>query len=155
MEYKTKFAKKLHESLRNMEFLARSGYLPSTSEFLLAAEIIDHIADSYEQTHEIFPGEESNKSEPDLPKPFQVSIHDNQFRDFVIQEVRPYGNGFVMRLDDTGHVDFPSIRTAFIPKAGMCVRLYGPGIGYPFRGMVIDGTVIYYNQEIQVNNENL
>lgn len=67
---------------------------------------------------------------------------DSQYETVQLAEVRREGKSYALKRADgwTLGINDPG----FEPKAGQSARFYGPGIGQPVRGVVIDGRVCYY-----------
>lgn len=70
---------------------------------------------------------------------------DAQYRDATIKSV-PRGtreNGWQIEMADGWSFMVPP-NSPVEPAPGMTVRLYGKGIGYPVRGMALDGVTVFY-----------
>lgn len=75
---------------------------------------------------------------------------DTEFRELEITEV----NGLKIVTDDGWSFMVPE-STTIVPKVGMSVRFYGKGLGYPVRGLEINGVTIFYRTvEEQKNYQN-
>lgn len=73
--------------------------------------------------------------------------NDEMFRDETLTEVKPSGEGYEI-TDSEGWTLFvrsPELK----PAVGMKARFYGRGIGYPVRGLFLDGHAIFYETEDQ------
>ena len=73
--------------------------------------------------------------------------NDDQFQDYVIKSVKPIESGY-----EIGHGGWTLFCPAFVgaqPKIGDALRLYGKGIGYPFRGIFINGVRVFYRTEAE------
>lgn len=72
---------------------------------------------------------------------------DNQFEEVKIKKVEgDRERGFNILRDD-GWSFFLDKDCPVEPKAGMTVRMYGRGIGAPFRGVFLDGQKVFYRTE--------
>lgn len=68
-------------------------------------------------------------------------MNDNQFEEKVIDKVDRSDKGFFVGFDGQGiFVESPPIK----PKIGMKIKIYGEGLGFPVRGIIIDGVKCYY-----------
>lgn len=74
---------------------------------------------------------------------------DAQYWTETIFEVRDDDNGWI--LTDASHLSIfcPSDKCSVPPKAGETVHLYGKGLGYEVRGIVVEGRVYRYKTEEQ------
>lgn len=81
-------------------------------------------------------------SSPQVP---QVDPNDAQFELYELKEVSqgPDG-GFFLNFTDGVGIGCPPIPDGHAPRPGDAVRLYGKGLGYPVRGIVIAGHVAFY-----------
>lgn len=77
---------------------------------------------------------------------------DDQYESYTISEVTPTEDGWSIGLSDTtgygGHF-YAARAYGYEPHAGDTARLYGKGFGYPVRGLVINGTLLYYRSEAE------
>lgn len=73
--------------------------------------------------------------------------NDEMFRDETLTEVKDAGDGYDITDSDgwTLHIKSPELK----PAVGMKARFYGRGIGYPVRGLFLDGHTIFYETEDQ------
>ena len=71
-----------------------------------------------------------------------VDFADTQFEEVTLAEVRASSDGHELKRSDgwTLWVETGPIT----PQAGMTARFYGRGIGFPVRGVVIDGHTFFY-----------
>lgn len=72
---------------------------------------------------------------PDSDKPFQVAI---------INSVKTHDIGFDVNFDADWSPFVPNDAVKIAPKPGEKIELYGKGLGYPVRGIVIGGRVYKY-----------
>lgn len=69
--------------------------------------------------------------------------NDNEFRDTIIGEVKIIEEGYYkISCEDSWSIWIPSYGQ--IPLKGQQIRFYGKGIGYPIRGIYINGYKVYY-----------
>lgn len=74
---------------------------------------------------------------------------DPQFEESCIKSVEgSRDEGWFVGRDD-GWSCFVPKDSPIEPKVGSAIRLYGRGIGYAFRGMLIDGQVVFYRTEAE------
>lgn len=75
--------------------------------------------------------------------------NDPQFEDVALSKVTAEKGGgwFATRVD--GWAFFIPKECPIEPKAEMVARLYGRGLGYPFRGLFIDGHKVFYRTEAE------
>lgn len=71
-------------------------------------------------------------------------VIDNQFEDVTVAEVK--GDSFT-RSD--GWSFFMPKDSPVKPKVGQRARFYGKGIGYPVRGLFLDGKEVFYRTELE------
>lgn len=74
--------------------------------------------------------------------------NDQQFEDHTIKTVSDCTDGWSMTFDD-GWSFFAPASSLVEPKPGMLARLYGKGIGYTVRGLVLDGVTVFYRTEAE------
>lgn len=75
--------------------------------------------------------------------------NDNEFKDDTVVSVDGDSeHGWFISKKDSWAVGVPK-ESPVVPAVGMSVRLYGEGIGYPVRGMFIDGQKVYYRTEAE------
>lgn len=74
---------------------------------------------------------------------------DSEYRTATITESKPTKSGDWAITDHEGWSFFVPADSPIEPVAGMEVRFYGRGIGYPVRGLVIEGQEVYYRTEEQ------
>lgn len=67
---------------------------------------------------------------------------DNQYEETTIRAVRPAGDGWEITRADGWSFFVPN--SPITPKEGDICRFYGEGTGFQVRGLVINGTVIFY-----------
>lgn len=67
---------------------------------------------------------------------------DRQFEEYIIEEVKDDGDYYTLNFE--GGSGIGCAKTKFVPKPKMKAKLYGRGFGYSVRGIVVDGTPIYY-----------
>lgn len=68
---------------------------------------------------------------------------DTEFQDATISAVRPEESGWSITRDDGWSFLVPK-DSPVAPVPGMAVRFYGPGVGYPVRGLALDGVTVFY-----------
>lgn len=81
----------------------------------------------------------------------EYPVDDTQFRDGVIESVRPSGGGdapdpargWVISMVDSWSFYVPP-ESPVVPTKGMRVRLYGRGLGCTVRGLFLDGRGVFY-----------
>lgn len=77
----------------------------------------------------------------------QFPANDDSFEDVVIEKVRPAGeHGWEVTRVDGWSLLIPQ-ESPVEPTPGMSLRLYGRGIGYPIRGMFLDGQQVFHRTE--------
>ena len=69
---------------------------------------------------------------------------DVEYEDNVIEEVSTYPNGYVVKLNDNRSYAGITKNFSVEPKVGMSIRLFGKGLGYVIRGVVLNGKMIFY-----------
>lgn len=74
-----------------------------------------------------------------------LEMLDPEFRETTIRSVSKEGDGWT--LDLVGFSFHISHVDGLEPKAGMTARFYGRGVGYPVRGVTLDGKVVFYRTE--------
>ena len=67
---------------------------------------------------------------------------DTQFEEYILDKVSGCGDSWDIQVNEGSCLCIP--KTGFIPKQNMKAKFYGKGFGYTVRGVVIEGTVIYY-----------
>jgi hypothetical protein len=75
-----------------------------------------------------------------------TAVCDTQFEDVKITEVKEDDSGWEIKRDD-GWSFFINKPSPVVPVAGSVARFYGKGMGFPVRGLSIDGTMVYYRDE--------
>lgn len=69
--------------------------------------------------------------------------NDSQYEEVTLENVEAgEKEGWYVHRDDGWSFFVPA--GAVVPRKGSTVRLYGEGIGRPFRGMMIDGQTVFY-----------
>lgn len=71
---------------------------------------------------------------------------DREFEEAKLSEVRLGDSGWDIKRDDGWSFWVPS-DSPVVPKVGMMVRFYGRGVGYPVRGLYVDGRRVYYRTQ--------
>lgn len=69
---------------------------------------------------------------------------DTEYEEAMIARVVPDENGYTLHRTDGWAMHCPPIPDGYLPEAGDMARFYGPGIGRPVRGLVINGHVAFY-----------
>ncbi len=74
---------------------------------------------------------------------------DDEYEDFTITAVTESGDWYDLRFDGMGigmakAYDGHSPH-GIVPKVGDTLREYGKGLGYPVRGMAINGTIVFWH----------
>lgn len=83
----------------------------------------------------------------------QGLAEDQDYRDFTIAKVERDRDGwFSVTLNDGWCIGVGPDATVK-PKPGKTIRLYGRGMGYPVRGIAIDGVVVRYQTEAEYRDE--
>lgn len=72
--------------------------------------------------------------------------NDPERQDSIITEVRPQKGGFDIQQDN-GWGLWLSDEYGLTPKAGDTVTIFGKGIGFAFRGVLINGALAFYRTE--------
>lgn len=74
---------------------------------------------------------------------------DRQFKEHTITSVSRYdeehGGGWTIGFDCMGFYVPPD--SPIVPEVGMDARFYGKGLGYPVRGLTLNGVVVFYRTE--------
>ncbi len=73
---------------------------------------------------------------------------DAQFEDVFVAKVTAEGDGWSIKRSD-GWSFFVPANSPIVPEAGMPVRFYGKGIGFPVRGLFLAGVKVYYRNEAE------
>lgn len=74
---------------------------------------------------------------------------DREFEESVIDRVEEHPDGYTLHHGGWC-IGCPRVSGVdLVPKPGMTLRCYGSGIGYPVRGIVIDGVVFRYKTAAQ------
>lgn len=68
---------------------------------------------------------------------------DHEFYEETIAKVSPHGDGWSFENDKGWSISVPK-HAGIEPKPGQVARYYGRGIGYPVRGLFIDGQEAWY-----------
>jgi hypothetical protein len=81
----------------------------------------------------------------------EIDTKDTQFSESVIEAVTVHSgsDGYELRHDGGWVIWCPAVPEHPIPAAGETLRLYGRGIGYTVRGIVVGGRVYKYLTEEQ------
>ncbi len=75
--------------------------------------------------------------------------NDKQFEDVHITKVdKKHGDGWGIERSDGWHFHIPG-DSPIEPMAGMQVRFYGKGIGFPVRGIFLAGVRVFYRTEAE------
>lgn len=76
----------------------------------------------------------------------EYPLHDTEFEEHVLTSVKEYdGGGFEIAYGST--VFFCPSDTPIRPESGTTARFYGKGMGFPVRGLFIDGRKVFYRTE--------
>lgn len=75
-------------------------------------------------------------------------LYDDQWEEVKIIKVRDLENGWEIKREDGWEFSI-SKPSPIVPEIGMTARFYGKGIGYPFRGVALDGTIVFYRTEAE------
>lgn len=81
-----------------------------------------------------------------LEKPTCDVCNDKEFEDRVVKKAIKTANGWDVRFSD-GWMFYVPLTDSVVIKPGDTVRMYGKGVGYAVRGLVIGDKVIYYRSE--------
>lgn len=73
---------------------------------------------------------------------------DPQYAEEKLTDVTPGEEGWTLEMSGLG-IWCPSDQCTQAPAVGETVRLYGKGLGYQVRGIIIEGRVYYYRTEEQ------
>lgn len=73
---------------------------------------------------------------------------DEQFEVTVIKKVDETEGGWIIVRDDGWSFVIPD-SSPVLPLVGMGVRFYGKGVGYPVRGLFLDGQKVFYRTEAE------
>lgn len=73
--------------------------------------------------------------------------NDKQYQDDLVKEVGPYSGGWSIKMDNGWSMSVDGDKCSVEPQPGEKIRLYGRGIGYPVRGVVIGNRVYRYQNE--------
>lgn len=82
-----------------------------------------------------------------MPNEFPSS--DDQFEDTIIAVSRQMPSGSWKVTQDSGWSLMIEAGSPVEPREGSSLRLYGRGIGYPIRGVFIDGHKVFYRTEAE------
>ena len=77
----------------------------------------------------------------------EFPANDDQFEDTIIAKVRRGRDGHWEITQDSGWSLMLEPGSPVEPKEGASLRLYGKGIGHPFRGVFVDGRKVFYRTE--------
>jgi hypothetical protein len=86
-----------------------------------------------------------------MGKKLEYPPNDDKFEEFTLQRATPYtttdGKPYweVLTTESSGLI-FPTAE-GLDPKPGSIMRLYGRGLGYPVRGVFVDGVKSYYRTQ--------
>lgn len=75
-------------------------------------------------------------------------MNDEQFEETTVAKVHDEGEGWSIQRAD-GWSFYVGADSPVTPQEGMSARFYGKGIGYPVRGLFLDGREVYYRTEEQ------
>lgn len=78
-------------------------------------------------------------------KRIEIQDSDTQFEEKTIARVELHEQGFTLTFDDGWC--FAADHGPLEPKPGMTARLYGKGLGFNVRGLLVDGQVFFYRSE--------
>lgn len=77
----------------------------------------------------------------------KAAIDDSQFEDAAIKSVSAGKDGWTVEREDGWSFFVPDHGVE--PRAGDSARFYGRGIGYPVRGLTINGEIVFYRTEAE------
>ena len=80
---------------------------------------------------------------------------DTQYQEDVITSVSRDGDGDYSLQLESGWGFYAPADSPVVPEPGMTIRMYGRGIGYGVRGLVIAGKTVYYRTEEEDREHNL
>jgi hypothetical protein len=83
---------------------------------------------------------------------------DQEFEAFIVKEVTSTDpKGWFLVLSNSWGVFVPNARCGVSPSVGESIRLFGKGIGYPIRGITIEGRVYKYEtpEEHEASQEDM
>lgn len=72
---------------------------------------------------------------------------DRQFKEHKVIGVSTSGEGWFIELDDGFSFYVPP--AGIEPKEGMVARMYGKGLGFRIRGLLLDGQTVFYRTEAE------
>lgn len=72
--------------------------------------------------------------------------NDTEFTEQKIKSVKSVEAGWSITMED-GWSFYIRAEHGVEPKPGMTIRQYGKGIGFPIRGVYLDGELVYYQSE--------
>lgn len=78
----------------------------------------------------------------------KVDPTDSEFEDDIIATVEPDGGGWAIGRANGWSFYVPET-SPVTPKVGDAIRFYGRGIGYPVRGLTINGATVFYRTREQ------
>ncbi len=73
---------------------------------------------------------------------------DPQFEEVTVAEVGKESSGWSIKRSD-GWSFFVPADSPVTPEVGMTMRFYGKGIGFPVRGLFLDGQQVFYRTEAE------
>jgi hypothetical protein len=79
----------------------------------------------------------------------EFPVNDDQFQDSMIAKVVRTQSGAWEITQDSGWSLMLDADSPVEPREGASLRLYGKGIGYPFRGVFVDGRKAFYRNEAE------
>ena len=82
-------------------------------------------------------------------------ITDSEYSESIIKKVRKEANGYTITKEDGWSLWIDDI--GIVPKKDNVIRIYGEGTGRSFRGIAIDGRIVFYRtrEEEKEHNDNL
>ena len=85
----------------------------------------------------------------------ESKVDDTEYQEAGIVAVRREENddlkGYVVGLDNKISIFVPD--NGIEPKPGMTIRMYGKGLGFPIRGVNIDGKEVFYKTAVDFDAE--
>jgi hypothetical protein len=80
-------------------------------------------------------------------EPTEIEPGDDEVETFTIAKVEDREECFIVQMDDGFSLMVPKDRCDVLPTVGEAIRLYGKGVGYPVRGIVIAGRIYRYKTQ--------
>ena len=68
---------------------------------------------------------------------------DREYRIFTINKVEDHDKEISLKFDNFYCLDIQRSR-GFVPKAGMTLKIYGRGVGFPVRGIEVNNHIYKY-----------